>query len=84
MGAKALISQACAYRGKQKKWLAQKNGAKTFMEQKAFYNRLHRDTLGFNIVEKYASDLGFDVVFRDRKTGFILDGHYDAFEEDDK
>ena len=37
-----------------------------------FYNKISRDTMKYNDVEKIADVLGCDVVFRDRNTGKIL------------
>ena len=41
------------------------------MDPQAFYNKLFRDTMKYNDVEKIADVLGCDVVFRDKQTGEI-------------
>lgn len=35
----------------------------------SMYNKLHRDAMSFEDVEKMADMLDFDIVFKDRKTG---------------
>ena len=38
-------------------------------DKQVFYNKISRDTMKYNDVEKIADALGCDVVFKDRETG---------------
>lgn len=38
-------------------------------DKQVFYNKISRDTMKYNDVEKIAAALGCDVVFKDRETG---------------
>jgi len=41
------------------------------MDPQVFYNKLFRDTMKYNDVEKIADALGCDIVFKDRQTNDI-------------
>lgn len=65
MGAKIRIKTMLVIRNKSYKDLADMTGTK----YQTIKNKLFRDSLNYNYVEKVADLLGFDVVFRDRETG---------------
>lgn len=41
------------------------------VDRQVFYNKLSRDTMKYNDVEKIADALGCDIVFRDKQTNEI-------------
>lgn len=67
MGASRKIKTVAMAKGIKTKDLAEAYGDLT----QTFYNKLHRDTMKYDEVEKIADALGCDVVFRDRETGKI-------------
>lgn len=65
MGAAEKIKIMCLVKKARKADIADKLG----MNPQSFYNKLARDAMSYNTAEKIADLLGFDIIFRDRKTG---------------
>lgn len=65
MGAKVRIKAMLKSKGKTYEDLADITGN----AMQTVYNTMARDTLKYNDVEFIADKLGYDIVFRDRKTG---------------
>lgn len=68
MGVSKKIKMALIDKGIKQKELAESLGYKSI---NSIYNALNRDSMTFEVAERWADVIGCDIVLRDRETGKI-------------